>query len=129
MHKRDMKNIIPIMHDGSLSTGHANSVADMLSRLETMVLSGASLPVEVVRQQIGSAIDVMIHLSRFRDRSRRVTEITELAGFENGELRLNPLYVFAERGEDDAGRVIGELAPTGGRLLGDAKLKLAGLHT
>jgi pilus assembly protein CpaF len=68
-------------HDGSLSTGHSNSAHDMVSRLETMVLSAAELPVAVVRQQIGSAIDIFVHLSRLRDRSRRVTEICEVTGF------------------------------------------------
>lgn len=124
----DMLQAMNTGHDGSLSTGHANSVSDMLSRLETMVLSGAALPVEVVRKQIDSALDVMIHLSRFRDRSRRVTEITELAGIEHGEIRLNPLYAFVERGEDEAGKVIGGLEPTGNRLYGDHKLKLAGME-
>ncbi|GAA3404591.1 CpaF family protein [Paenibacillus hodogayensis] len=123
----DMLQAMNTGHDGSLSTGHANSVADMLSRLETMVLSGAALPVGVVRKQIDSALDVMIHLSRFRDRSRRVTEITELDGMEEGELRLNPLFVFVERGEDEMGRVIGGLERTANPLLGVEKLKLAGL--
>ncbi|MEF3301619.1 CpaF family protein [Paenibacillus sp. GYB003] len=124
----DMLQAMNTGHDGSLSTGHANSVPDMLSRLETMVLAGAALPVEVVRKQIDSAIDVMIHLSRFRDRSRRVTEITELAGIERGEIRLNRLYTFVERGEDELGNVVGGLEPTGSRLSGDIKLRLAGIE-
>lgn len=123
----DMLQAMNTGHDGSLSTGHANSVPDMLSRLETMVLGGASLPVEVVRKQIDSALDVMIHLSRFRDRSRRVTEITELVGLEQGEIRLNPLFVFEEQGEDESGKVLGGLRPTGNRLQGEYKLKLAGI--
>ncbi|RKN84150.1 CpaF family protein [Paenibacillus ginsengarvi] len=126
----DMLQAMNTGHDGSLSTGHANSVADMLSRLETMVLSGGgALPVEVVRKQIDSALDVMIHLTRFRDRSRKVTEITELAGFENGEYRLNPLYTFVETGEDEAGNVIGGLVPTGNRLQNVQKLKLSGIES
>ncbi|WP_245954451.1 CpaF family protein [Paenibacillus flagellatus] len=124
----DMLQAMNTGHDGSLSTGHANSVPDMLSRLETMVLSGAALPVEVVRKQIGAALDVMVHLSRFRDRSRRVTEITELVGTEQGEFRLNPLFVFAESGEDENGSIIGGLVPTGNRLIGDDKLKMAGIE-
>jgi pilus assembly protein CpaF len=125
----DMLQAMNTGHDGSLSTGHANSVPDMLSRLETMVLSGAAaLPVEVVRKQIDSALDVMIHLSRFRDRSRRVTEITELTGIEQGEIQLNPLFAFVERGEDESGKVIGGLEPTGNRLYSEHKLKLAGIE-
>ena len=81
-------------HDGALSTGHANSVRDMLSRLETMVLSGSPLPVDAIRRLIASAVDVMIHLARFRDRSRKVVEITELVGVEQGEIVLNPLFRF-----------------------------------
>lgn len=123
----DMLAALNTGHDGSLSTAHANSVQDMLSRLETMVLSGASLPVEVVRKQIASAIDVMIHLTRLRDRSRRVTEITEVVGFDEGEVKLNPLYRFVETGETPEGKVIGQLEPTGNALVGAWKLEMAGL--
>ena len=78
-------------HDGSLSTGHANSTQDMLSRLETMVLQGAEgLPLEAIRQQIASAVDIIIHLSRLRDKSRKTMEITEVVGYENGKVLLNP---------------------------------------
>ena len=88
-------------HDGSLSTGHANSAADMLLRLETMVLMAASdLPLAAVRMQIASGLDIIVHLGRLRDRSRRVLEITEVLGYEDGGIRLNPLYRF----EEDAGR-------------------------
>lgn len=113
-------------HDRSLSTGHANSTRDMISRLETMVLSGAELPIAVVRQQIASAIDVFVHLSRLRDRSRRVMEISEVAGLENGEVVLHTLYKFRETGEKD-GRIIGELEPQG-PLLNQDKLKMAGIR-
>ncbi|WP_163856191.1 CpaF family protein [Paenibacillus elgii] len=123
----DMLQAMNTGHDGSLSTGHANSVQDMLSRLETMVLSGASLPVEVVRKQIASAIDVMIHLTRLRDRSRRVMEITEVVGIDEGEVKLNPLYRFVETGETPEGKVIGQLEPTGNALEGTWKLEMAGL--
>ena len=78
-------------HDGSLSTGHANSAKDMLSRLETMVLMAAELPLAAVRSQIGSALDLMVHVGRMRDRSRKVLEITEVIGYENGEIRLSPI--------------------------------------
>ena len=92
-------------HDGSLSTGHANSAKDMLSRLETMVLMAAELPLAAVRSQIGSALDLMVHVGRMRDRSRKVLEITEVIGYENGEIRLSPIYQFQESGEADSGQV------------------------
>lgn len=81
-------------HDGSLSTGHANSAADMLSRLETMVLMGMDLPVAAIRQQIASALDIIIHLGRMRDKSRKVLEITEVCGYEKQEIRLRPIFVY-----------------------------------
>lgn len=123
----DMLQAMNTGHDGSISTAHANSVKDMLSRLETMVLSGAGLPVGVVRKQISSAIDVMIHLQRLRDRSRRVTEISEVVGVVDGEVMLNPLYLFEETGEMQEGMVMGELKPTGNSLMRTWKLQLAGL--
>lgn len=92
----DMLQAMNTGHDGSLSTGHANSAADMLKRLETMVLSAAPLPLEAIRQQIASAIDIIIHLSRMRDKTRRVMEISEISGYCNGQIILNPLYVFRE---------------------------------
>ena len=90
-------------HDGSLSTGHANSAKDMLSRLETMA----------VRSQIGSALDLMVHVGRMRDRSRKVLEITEVIGYENGEIRLSPIYQFQESGETASGQVEGALVQVG----------------
>ncbi|GIP54813.1 hypothetical protein J42TS3_38480 [Paenibacillus vini] len=98
----------------------------MISRLETMVLSGADLPLGVVRQQIASAIDIFIHLSRLRDRSRRVTEISEVVGMKNGEVVLNPLYQFQEK-EERSGRIIGALESTGRQLLHTEKLSMAGM--
>jgi pilus assembly protein CpaF len=92
-----------------------------------MVLSGAALPVEVIRKQICSAIEVMIHLQRLRDRSRRVTEISEIIGMEGGEVKLNRLFEFVERGDDKEGRVMGELQPTGNLLVGQQKLAMFGL--
>lgn len=123
----DMLQAMNTGHDGSLSTGHANSVEDMLSRLETMVLSGAELPLQVVRKQIVSAIEVMVHLSRFKDGSRKVTEITEIAAWENGEVVLNPLFKFQDQGESDEGKQLGTLIPTGYALQRNYKLNLAGL--
>ncbi|PAK49738.1 CpaF family protein [Paenibacillus sp. 7541] len=122
----DMLQAMNTGHDGSLSTGHANSTRDMISRLESMVLSGADLPVEVVRQQISSAIDIFVHLSRLRDRSRRVTEISEVIGMNGGEVKLNPLYRFRESGEA-GGRVLGELESCGSFLRRDDKLAMAGI--
>lgn len=122
----DMLQAMNTGHDGSLSTGHANSTSDMISRLETMVLSGAELPITVVRQQIASAIDVFIHLSRLRDRSRRVTEISEVIGMKDGEVALNPLYVFREK-EESGGKIVGCLEPAGNRLMRLDKLQMAGM--
>lgn len=124
----DMLQAMNTGHDGSLSTGHANTVYDMLSRLETMVLSGAELPIDVIRKQISSAIDIMIHLSRLRDHSRRVVEITEVLDVEDGEIQLNPLYIFEEEGEDDQGKIIGSLKKTHNVLQAKSKLKLAGKY-
>ena len=122
----DMLQAMNTGHDGSLSTGHANSIKDMLSRLETMVLSGANLPIDVIRKQISSAIDIMIHLARIRDHSRRVVEISEILDIKNGEIQVNPLYLFEEKGETKEGKVIGELIPTGKKLKNRIKLKMAG---
>jgi len=104
----DMLQAMNTGHEGSLSTGHANGARDMISRLETMVLSGADLPVPVVRQQMASALDVVVHLSRYRDSSRRVTEICEVLGVEAGEVKLSTLYKFEEEGERD-GKIKGSL--------------------
>lgn len=93
-------------HSGSMGTGHANSTHDMLSRLETMVLMGAEIPISAIRAQIASGIDIFIHLGRMRDKSRKVLEIAELDGIVAGEIRLNVLYRFAETGEKE-GRILG----------------------
>ena len=116
-------------HDGSLSTGHANSTKDMLSRLETMVLQGAEgLPLEAIRQQIASALDIIIHLSRLRDKSRRTMEITEVCGYENGEIVLNPLYVFEEDETSTLQKVSGHLVRTKNKMKNDMKLKMMGYY-
>ncbi len=99
----DMLQAMNTGHDGSMSTGHANSPADMLNRLEALVLLGADIPLLAVRKQIASAIDVIVHLGRLRDRSRRVLEITEVLSCEEHEIRLNPLYLFTEEGESEGG--------------------------
>lgn len=124
----DMLQAMNTGHDGSLSTGHANSTHDMLSRLETMVLQGAAgLPLEAIRQQIASAVDIIIHLSRLRDHSRKCVEITEVVGYENGQIRLNPLYVFEEDRFSTLERVHGTLKRTDNPLVNDFKLKLTGI--
>ena len=126
----DMLQAMNTGHDGSLSTGHANSSEDMLSRLETMVLQGAAgLPLEAIRQQIASALDIIIHLSRLRDRSRKTMEITEVVGYENGKIVLNPLYVFEEDEKSTVTHVSGTLKRTRNHLVNGSKLKLAGIST
>lgn len=95
----DMLQALNTGHDGSLSTGHANSPKDMLSRLETMVLMGMEMPLSAIRRQIASGIDVIVHLGRLRDKSRKVLEIAEVVGYQEGEIILQSLYVFEETGE------------------------------
>lgn len=111
----DMLQAMNTGHDGSLSTGHANSTADMLGRLETMVLMGMELPLAAIRQQIASGIDVLIHLERGPDKVRRVVEISEIAGLQQGEIVMNTIY-----------RWDGKLIRVG-ELLHQQKLKLSGL--
>ncbi len=104
----DMLQALNTGHDGSLSTGHANSSADMLARLETMVLMGMELPLSAIRRQIASGVDIIVHLGRLRDKSRRVLEIVEILGYEKDEIVTAPLYRFQESGEKD-GMVVGRL--------------------
>jgi len=123
----DMLQAMNTGHDGSLSTGHANSTEDMLSRLETMVLQGAEgLPLEAIRQQIASAVDIIIHLSRLRDKSRRTLELTAVVGYENGRVILNPLYVFEEDENSTLERVSGQLVRTDNEMQNVHKLRLSG---
>lgn len=122
----DMLQCLNTGHDGSMSTGHANSAGDMLSRLENMVLMGMELPLAAIRQQIASGLDVIVHLGRLRDKSRKVLEITEVMGFKEGVVTLNPLYMFEETGEDEKGRVLGILQRKG-ELMDERKLNAAGL--
>lgn len=104
----DMLQAFNTGHDGSLSTGHANSSRDILSRLEMMVLMGMELPLGAIRRQIVSGVDIIIHLGRLRDKSRKVLEIAEVTGLEDGEILLNPLYVFEETGMEN-GKILGSL--------------------
>ena len=126
----DMLQAMNTGHDGSLSTGHANSTIDMLSRLETMVLQGADgLPLEAIRQQIASAVDIIIHLSRLRDKSRRTMEIVEVLGYdpEKRQIKLNTLYEFRESSESSKGKVVGLLTRTDNPMRNTAKLVNAGV--
>ena len=151
----DMLQAMNTGHDGSLSTGHANSAEDMLKRLETMVISASPIPLDAVRQQISSAIDIMVHLGRLRDKTRRVLEICEISGFNDGRILLNPLFVFKETrtcdsavsdiceevadtgrsktgsaGDrtEDGSFVAGSLSWTGNMLVRTYKLKMAGIR-
>ncbi|SFB28561.1 pilus assembly protein CpaF [Cohnella sp. OV330] len=114
----DMLQAMNTGHEGSLSTGHANTARDMMSRLETMVLGGSELPVAVVRRQLASALDIVVHLSRLRDGSRRVVEISEIAGLRDGEVELNPLYLLEE--ESGTGR---DVLRQAGELMNVRKLR------
>ena len=83
-------------HDGSLSTGHANSTGDMISRVETMVLMAADLPLQAVRRQIASGVDILVHLGRMRDKSRKLLEVSEVCAYADGEIRIQPLYQWQD---------------------------------
>lgn len=122
----DMLQAMNTGHDGSISTGHANSNIDMISRLETMVLCGAVLPLEAIRQQIASAIDIMVHLSRQRDSTRKIMDISEIVGYTNGQVLLNPIFVFEEDQDSPVDKVIGSLRSTGNKLQNTQKLKMSG---
>ena len=127
----DMLQAMNTGHDGSLSTGHANSTHDMLSRLETMVLQGAAgLPLEAIRQQIGSAVDIIVHLSRLRDKSRKTMEIVEILGYdpESRAYRVNPLYEFRESPGSGKDRVTGVLTRTENPMICTRKLENAGIR-
>lgn len=124
----DMLQSLNTGHDGSLSTGHGNSPKDMLSRLETMVLMGLEIPIQAIRRQIASGIDLMVHLGRLRDRSRKVLEILEITGYDiaSGEIMTHTLYQFEEQGQDEEGKILGTLIKKG-ELMGRQKLERAGI--
>lgn len=123
----DMVQAMSSGHDGSISTGHSGSPEEMLSRLETMVLMGTDIPLVAIRKQLASAIDIIIQLERLRDKSRRVTEITEVVGYENGEIKLNPLFVFKETTEQaEANLVREEVSYMDGIELVSGRLVLSG---
>lgn len=122
----DMLQALNTGHDGSLSTGHANSPADMLGRLETMVLMGMDLPLCAIQRQIASGIDVIVHLGRLRDKSRKLLEVTEILGYQMGEICLQTLYKYVETGEKD-GKIQGEWKKEQ-ELMHREKLLAAGYH-
>jgi pilus assembly protein CpaF len=124
----DMLQAMNTGHDGSISTGHGNSARDMLSRLETMVLSGSIMPLEAIRQQISSAVDIMVHLSRFRDRTRKVVEIVEVMDCKDGIIGLNSLYVFEENTESSTEKVVGSLKRTCNSMQNPSKFRMAGIN-
>jgi len=131
----DMLQAMSTGHDGSLSTGHGNSPRDMMSRLETMVLMGMDIPVSAIRQQIASAINIVVHLGRLRDKSRRVLEIVEIVGINNGEIKFNKLFEFreskikssSESGGKSSRGVEGKLVRTTEKVASDYKFRAAGI--
>lgn len=125
----DMLQAMNTGHDGSLSTGHANSPQDMLSRLETMVLTGADFPMDAIRQQIAAAIDLIVHLGRLSDKSRKTLDIVELCGYENGKYILNPLYRFEREGTGANGKVLGRLNRTQNPMRQMQKFEMSGITT
>ena len=122
----DLLQCLNTGHDGSMSTGHANSAADMLARLENMVLMGMDIPLKAIRQQIASGLDIIVHLGRLRDKTRKILEIIEIVSYENDEILLNPLFHFEELGEKEDGTVDGILREKG-VLIHVEKLSRAGL--
>lgn len=123
----DLLQCLNTGHDGSMSTGHSNSATDMLSRLETMVLMGMDLPMEAVRRQIASGLDILVHLGRLRDKSRKVLQIVEILGYKSGEILLNKLFEYEETGEDEKEKVVGKLYQKA-ELAHKEKLMAAGLN-
>jgi pilus assembly protein CpaF len=123
----DMLQAMNTGHDGSLTTLHANSPRDALSRMETMVLmSGMDLPLKVVRQQISSAVDLIVQQTRLKDGSRKVTAITEVAGMEGETVVLTDVFKFEQTGIGEGGKVLGELRATGIRPIFGPRLEAAG---
>lgn len=123
----ELLSVMNTGHDGSFCTGHANSARDMLSRLETLVLTGMDIPLQAVRSQIASALDIIVHLGRLRDKSRKVLEIDEVIDLQEGEIILKPLFRFQEEGQDETGKVIGKLQKLEEGLSHNEKLRAAGL--
>ncbi len=125
----DMLQAMGTGHDGSLSTGHANGAEEMMLRLETMVLMAVDMPIEAVRNQIMAGIDIVVHLGRMRDGSRKVLKIAELKGKDaKGSIKLNTLYEYVTEVEDEDGRVDGELKRTKSEFIHKEKLHAAGMQ-
>ena len=124
----ELLNAMNTGHDGSFCTGHANSSKDMLSRLETLVLSGMDIPILAIRNQIAAAVDIIIHLGRLRDKTRKVLEIAEVIGMDGDNIKLGTLFEFVEEGEDADGRVIGKLCRTEKQIIHTEKLQRAGIE-
>ena len=125
----DMLQAMNTGHDGSLTTGHANSPRDMLSRLETMVLmAGMELPVRAIREQIASAVDLILQQSRLQDGSRRVTHLTEVQGMEGDVVTLQDIFIFEQTGKDENNKIVGRFKPTGIRPKFLEKLAGNGIH-
>lgn len=125
----DMLQAMNTGHDGSLTTGHANSPRDMISRLETMVLmAGLDLPVKAIREQIASAVDLVLQQSRLQDGSRRVTHLTEVQGMEGDIITLQDIFIFEQKGKDEDNKIIGKFRPTGIRPKFMDKLAANGIH-
>ncbi len=120
----DMINSMNTGHDGSLCTGHANSAEGMLSRLETMFLTAAAFPIDAIRSQIASAIDVIVHMGRMRDKSRKILEITEVEACREGRIILNPLFTY--RVDTEGSSVQGRLERTGNPLVNTVRMELKG---
>lgn len=124
----DLLQALNTGHDGSMSTGHGNSPRDMLSRIETMVLMGIDMPLSAIRSQIAAALDIIIYLGRLRDKSRRLLEVVEVLDYKEGEIGLNPLYQFIEKGEKENGKIIGVLEGDKEKLINCKKLERAGIR-
>ena len=124
----DMVQALNTGHDGSLSTGHANSASDMLARLETMILMGMDLPIQAIRGQLASGIDIIVHLGRLRDKSRKVLQIVEILSLNQNNIETNILYEFEEECEDSDGRIIGTLKKKN-EIQNISKLRAAGISS
>jgi pilus assembly protein CpaF len=124
----DMLQAMNTGHDGSMTTAHSNSPRDTLSRLETMtMMAGMELPVRAIREQVSSAIDLIVHEERLRDGSRKVVNITEVSGMEGDVITMTDIFIFEQTGIED-GKVIGRLRPTGLRPKFMEKVEAAGIH-
>ncbi|MCX6046671.1 MAG: CpaF family protein [Chloroflexi bacterium] len=125
----DMLQAMNTGHDGSLTTAHSNSARDTLNRIETMVLmAGMDLPLRAIRQQVSSAIDVIIHLSRMRDGSRRVVQVSEVLGMEGETILMQDIFMFEQSGVGEDGKILGQLQPSGLRPRCNDKIKEAGIN-